>query len=1689
MTPPAELKSLLAEAFALEKRGDLDAAERRFADILRAHPQSGEVLHAFGIHRLQRGDVTGAAHAIARAVVIKPNEALYQRDLGELFRRLGQFEQSIACGVAATRLAPKDADAFYNLGLAHADLGNEKKAIECYRRATRLAPLHGMAFNNLGTALEHSGDISGAEKAYREAVKIDARRAEAQNNLGALLLKANKLDEARHHLGAAIDARAGFIEAHYNLSTLKTYRRDDPHLIELLALAGARETLAPKAHIEYAFALGKALEDAGENDGAFAAFAEGNALQHALTPFDVALAKAHFDAVRETFTAAFFEKRSHWSGHVDARTPIFIVGMPRSGTSLIEQILATHPQVFGAGELPDLDCVIRDTLDAKLDRASAMERLSERDLQAIGKRYLDRAFAHSPKSQFVTDKMPANFFHLGLIRLALPHAKIIHALRDPMDTCWSCFTRHFESSMEFTYELCTIARYFERYAKMMDHWSRVLPKAWILESRYEEIVSDTENKARELTDFLGLPWDPGCLAFYDNPRHVATASVAQVRRPIYATSIGRWQRFARHLGPLFDVVRPYRGSDDLDVATLAALAQSSASPDAAENARHAERLCSEGLALYRQGLRREALARYEEALSLRPGLEAALNGRGFVLQELGELEAARASFDACVQLAPGNAMARLNLAMVQLKLGQFDIGWENYEARWSGSAESMAGTLNRAVSPLAQWNGEANTEALRLLVITEQGFGDTFQFARYLALLGQRFREVGFACSQPTLRLMEWSFGERIAITDRLPSQLEDWDLQCPLLSLPRAFKTRPDSIPAEVPYLKVAAPARRFWQRRLERNASRALRVGIAWAGRRAHQYDARRSMGFELLTPLFENTAISWVSLQKWANNDIRPAPPEGIEWFDWTGEFADFADTAALVANLDLVISIDSALVHLAGGLGVAVWLLNRFDGEWRWLHQREDSPWYPTVRIFTQPALGDWTSVIHRVSHALKEYPAPRREKARSQRTQLAEPKASAKTPAVDLAQAVEMAARHQSAGRLHEAEALLREVIAREPQNAHALHLLGVIAHQLQRPAEAIGWVTQAIAKNGSVALYHANLTEMLRQDGQLDQAIAAGETAIALDSALALAHANLGIAYYDAERFEDAEAAEKRALELEPRLIQAMNTLGSIERKRERRQSAAEWYRRALAVAPTHLESLSNLGAVLLEDQRNEEAIAPLERALAIAPEFAEALCNLGLAHYGAARFLEAEGFLSRALQLRPRHVESVVGLARVLIDTDRLEAGHALLDDAIKSGLSSPDLLFLYASVLAQLGATENAEAAFARALALRAEFPEALVGLGNLRLEAGESDAAVALFEQALAIEPDHVGASFHLLFAQRVEQGSAALVRLKTLISSGRLPPADLMSAHYGVGKGLDDLGEYADAFGHYLAGAAIKRGMIQYDAAWEEARTRRIAEVIDAKFLDRLKGAGNASRQPIFILGMPRSGTTLTEQIIASHSQVFGAGELPALMEIVQRSLEPGEEPIYPENLSALTRDTLDAWASDYLARLPPSGRGFARVTDKMPANYFALGLIALMLPNAKIIHVMRDPLDTCVSCFTRLFGRSHAATYDLAEVGRLYVSYAELMDHWRALLPGRFLDVRYEDIVADIDHQARRLIDYCDLPWEDKCLAFHKTRRNIRTSSVTQVREPLYTRSVERWRHYEAYLEPLVEALGKYAQRR
>jgi tetratricopeptide (TPR) repeat protein len=379
-----------------------------------------------------------------------------------------------------------------------------------------------------------------------------------------------------------------------------------------------------------------------------------------------------------------------------------------------------------------------------------------------------------------------------------------------------------------------------------------------------------------------------------------------------------------------------------------------------------------------------------------------------------------------------------------------------------------------------------------------------------------------------------------------------------------------------------------------------------------------------------------------------------------------------------------------------------------------------------------------------------------------------------------------------------------------------------------------------------------------------------------------------------------------------------------------------------------------------------------------------------------------------------------------------------------------------------------------------------EAHINMGDVLRELGQSEAAVAAYSQALAVLPNMALAHLKLVQAKRMTLADPAFAHLMALVDQlDKLPSEQQMYLHFAAGKALDDIGLADDAFAHFAKGNALKQKTLPQNEAAFLKVFDRIKTVFTPELFERCREAGDPSARPIFVVGMPRSGTTLVEQILAAHPNVAGRGELlhfgQAVDQLSRQLRRPGG---YPEIVRELQGPAFAKLGADYIARIDPDIASDLRVTDKLPSNFLFLGLIKLALPNAKIVHVSRDPRDTCLSCFFHLFDGISNRIYDLGELGRYYRAYASLMEHWRSVLgEGSFLDVRYEDVIAEPEANARKLLEHCGLDWDARVLSFHKATRAVRSASAAQVRQPLYASSVGRWRVYEKHLTSLFAALG------
>lgn len=643
------------------------------------------------------------------------------------------------------------------------------------------------------------------------------------------------------------------------------------------------------------------------------------------------------------------------------------------------------------------------------------------------------------------------------------------------------------------------------------------------------------------------------------------------------------------------------------------------------------------------------------------------------------------------------------------------------------------------------------------------------------------------------------------------------------------------------------------------------------------------------------------------------------------------------------------------------------------------------------------------------------------------------------------------AAHQS-GRLAEAKSLYESVLRYYPSHPDSLHLLGVIASHTGHFQQGESLIRKAISQLPTAAVYHNSLGSLHRDCG----------------------------------RATEAEASFRKALSLDQNYAEAYNNLGVVHKESQRLQEALQYYEKALSLKPDYADAYSNLGCLHLAQGRMRDAEQALTRALELNARHADANFNLGMVLRADQRDAESVAFFNRAVTYQPDYVKAYLELGRVLEELGNHADAMRCFDEALKH---DPDNIWVRLAKGQSLLGASDANAAQEILEPLAADQPDnpfIVSGLGAIRRARGDLEGARACFEQVLRAHPNFPAAYQGLASISRsdtLDQDKAGV--LLAQIANERTTREARMGCHFALGKMYDDAQMYDLAFEHFAAGNKLKEADFSMSAY--SAMIDRVIATFDQTFFDKRRDWGDVRSDPVFIVGMPRSGTTLTEQILATHSQVFGAGERPFIPRLVSQigdASSPSSLAAFADRFAELDRSEVAQMAAQYTSDLPAEEVvGKLRVTDKLPANFLYLGIIAVLYPNAKVIHARRDPLDTCLSCYFQNFRTGQEFSYDLKTLGFYYRQYQRLMEHWNQVLPLRIYENHYEKLVAEQEEYSRRLIAYLGLEWDEACLAFYQNTRSIYTASVWQVRQPVYHSSLARWRHYESHLGPLKEALA------
>jgi tetratricopeptide (TPR) repeat protein len=617
-------------------------------------------------------------------------------------------------------------------------------------------------------------------------------------------------------------------------------------------------------------------------------------------------------------------------------------------------------------------------------------------------------------------------------------------------------------------------------------------------------------------------------------------------------------------------------------------------------------------------------------------------------------------------------------------------------------------------------------------------------------------------------------------------------------------------------------------------------------------------------------------------------------------------------------------------------------------------------------------------------------------------------------------------------------------------------------------------------RTGSVQEALAHAQRLLRRSPSL--ALEQAQEILNVDPNQAAAHLVRGLALAQTGQHEAAAAALRRAAALDPQ-GPAWRALGDQLTLLEDTAGADAAYAQAIRASvnnPTLMQAAVALceGKLAISERLLRPYLKQNPTDVAAIRMLAEVGARLG-------RFDDSEKLLARCLQLAPSFTAARHNYAIVLHRQSKWAEALREIDLLLEADPQNPSYRFLRATALTRIGEYESAIAIYRDIVGEHPGNARAWLSLGHACKTAGRRDESIAAYEKSVEAGP-HVGEGYWSLANMKTYAfDDATVARMKAQLERKDLSEDDRFHLHYALGKALEDRADHAGSFAHYAEGARIRRSGLQYEADETTEAARQHNALFTRDFFAARQGWGAEAPDPIFIVGLPRSGSTLIEQILASHSMVEGTMELSDIIFMAKR-LGGGRVRggTYPAALANLSREEIKALGEEYIARTRiqrKTAKPF--FIDKMPNNSQHVGFIHLILPNAKIIDARRHPLGACFAAFKQHFARGQGFTYDLADLGRYYADYAELMARFDEAAPGRVHRVMYEDVVSDLESEVRRLLVYCGLPFEPACLEFHANTRAVRTASSEQVRQPIYSDAVDHWRHYEQWLGPLKTALG------
>jgi len=611
----------------------------------------------------------------------------------------------------------------------------------------------------------------------------------------------------------------------------------------------------------------------------------------------------------------------------------------------------------------------------------------------------------------------------------------------------------------------------------------------------------------------------------------------------------------------------------------------------------------------------------------------------------------------------------------------------------------------------------------------------------------------------------------------------------------------------------------------------------------------------------------------------------------------------------------------------------------------------------------------------------------------------------------------------------------------------------------------------------------------VRAEGDKAEALQRLEKLVQRAPDFALAQQELGFAYAETGQVMAAIEALQRAVAIEPKLPASWKLMGELFLVDEDENSAAEAFNQSMLASSVDPDLIHAIK--LFTSGRTGQAEQCCRDFLKQNPTNIIAICLLAEIGMKVGVYADADKLLKRCLELAPDFSMARLSYARVLEKREKLDQALAQVDVLLEAEPEKFTLLVLRGAILAKMGDYEQALPLYEYLVSHYPARAKISMVYGHALKTVGQQQKAIEAYRQAISLQPGFGDAWWSLGNLKTFRFEDDDIDAMRTEISKSTCSQEDFLNLCFALGKALEGREQYDESFHYYQQGNSIKVKVSGYKADDTKQSVQRLKAVCRKEFFSAAEGQGYQSPDPIFIVGLPRSGSTLLEQILASHSQVDGTKELAFILATVRRlggKKNVSEESRYPEILTELSASQLNDLGQEYIDRSRIQRETAPFFVDKMPNNFLHVGLIHLILPNAKIIDARRHPMAACFSCFTQHFAAGQAFTYGLANTGRYYHDYVELMDHWDEVLPDKVLRVQYEDVVSDTEAQVRRLLDYCDLPFEESCLQFYETERAVRTASSEQVRQPIYSGALEHWRKYEKYLDELKVSLGPILDR-